>query len=191
VADWAVTGIRPGTLTALPYIGWFSQRHRLALKFGWWEMALHIGDYRCGISAEDMVRGVGDTGNGVYGGPWTVRSWCAVMPGEKQAGPARAMKRRRGRTVGATSVWSCGRHVLWRGSRSPFDAVTARLAPASVPSKLQAEIRDRRLLISNAPAGLSAQLTFTQAIRGTTKTAGETIRSDGARTSRTSTCSLK
>lgn len=44
--DWAVTGIRNGTLFAIPYLSWFSPLHKQCIKFGWWDVTLYIDGQR-------------------------------------------------------------------------------------------------------------------------------------------------
>ena len=181
-ADWAVTGIREDTLVALPYIGWFSQRHRLALKFGWWEASILVGrtplrPYRVTSWYEASAVPTSE----FQGGGWRVRSWCVAMPGESRLlqylrlTPAEGANRWRRLTLVLRGGTSLGEEA-----GSPFDPVNGTVGTRQpLPSRLQAEIRERQLLVRNAPAGLFARLCCPQPIRGDFQTRELTISGRG------------
>ena len=82
-ADWAVTGLRPGTIAALPFIGWLSQRHRLPLIFGWCELELQIdGEPWQAHRTTSWYEASAIPVSEFVARPHRVRAWCAVLPGE-------------------------------------------------------------------------------------------------------------
>jgi len=166
-ADWAVTGVRPDTLVALPYIGWLSQRHRLALKFGWWELAVLVADsplmpYR----AKTWYEASAIPATEFYGSGWSARSWCAVLPGETrlvhhlQLTPPAALPR-----WGQVVLVLRGATTLGEEAGSPFDPVNGTVGDHEpIPSHLAPEVRRNGLLIANEPAGLFGALLCSQAV---------------------------
>ena len=82
-ADWAVTGLPAGVLVALPYIGWLSPRHRLPLKFGWFEVGLRVGGRRVEVDrAKSWYEAHAVPVSEFYAAGCGGRAWCAVLPGQ-------------------------------------------------------------------------------------------------------------
>ncbi len=183
-ADWAVTGIRADALVALPYIGWLSQRHRLAVKVGWWEIALLVdGDPLIPYRVTTWYEAGALPTSEFRGGNWQAWSSCALLPDEPQLAhhfritppaPPHRWERLTFVLRGATT--------LGEEAGSPFDAVNGTVGDrAPLPSRLAADTRGNSLLITNAPAGLAAELRCSHAGCWTT-TSGIVTLGSGERT---------
>lgn len=157
-ADWAVSGIRSDALFAMPYIGWFSQRHRLALKFGWIEATLLVGDtpvrpYRTiswyeadAIPVTEFISGAG-----------RVRAWCALAPAEP--GLCLHLEPDLPEATRDAVLVLRGATTLGEEAGSPFDAVNGTVGDCPpLPSEIAAQQHDRQITFRNAPAGVAAEL---------------------------------
>jgi hypothetical protein len=85
-ADFAVTGLPEGVLFSVPYVSWFSPRHRQALKFGWWNTALRFGaalqvPYRIRTWYESAAIPVAQFTGGAMGTAVIVRASLHAVPG--------------------------------------------------------------------------------------------------------------
>ena len=165
--DWAVTGIRPGTLVALPYIAFFSQRHRLALKFGWLEISLLVGGkplrrYRVRTWYEEAAAPVSDS---FFFEAHRVRTWCSAIPGEARlVFDLRIYPYRR--IDEDVVVVLRGASTLGEEAGSPYDAVNGTVGDREpLPVRLRMEPKRQSLLISNPDASVHARLLCSRPIR--------------------------
>ncbi len=165
-ADWAATGAPFGTALLLPYIGFFSQRHRLALKFGWMEIVLRAGGkvlrpYRARSWCQESAIPVTEI---FFFEGHKMLAWCAAVPGEARL----ALHIRitpRGSLENAVVVLR-GATTLGEEAGSPYDAVNGTVGdrkPLSV--RLCSEVDERSLLIKNPAAAIQARLSCSRPIR--------------------------
>lgn len=155
-ADWAVTGLRPGVLFGLPYVGFLSQHHRLPLVFGWLEATLEIGGeahtaYRVSSWTEADAIPVSH----FNGGAWQARAWCSVVPGE-----TRLLLHISVTGVTEATLVLRGGSTLGEEAGSPYDAVNGTVGSHErLPAELAAAPLEGGLVIRNEAAGLAATLT--------------------------------
>lgn len=155
-ADWAVTGLRPGVLLGLPYIGWLSQRHRLPLVFGWLEVCLEIdGRPVTAYRVSSWYEGDAIPVSQFNGGAWQARAWCSAVPGETRLLLHFAASGAREATVVVR-----GGSTLGEEAGSPYDAVNGTVGDREpLPASPSVTAHERGLVLRNEPAGLSAMLT--------------------------------
>jgi len=138
-ADWAATGLRPGVLFGLPYIGFLAQRHRLPLVFGWLGVTLEIGGeavtaYRVSSWYEADAIPVSH----FSGGSWQARAWCSAVPGE-----TRLVLNVTVTGVPEATLVLRGGSTLGEEAGSPHDAVNGTVGShPRLPAELSADVRE-------------------------------------------------
>jgi len=155
-ADWAVTGLRPGVLFGLPYVGFLSQRHRLPLVFGWLEATLEIGgETRTAYRVISWTEADAIPVSHFSGGAWEARAWCSVIPGE-----ARLLFGISVTGVAEGTLVLRGGSTLGEEAGSPHDAVNGTVGSHErLPAELTAIASENGLVLRNEAAGLGAHLT--------------------------------
>ena len=156
-ADWAVTGLRPGVLFGLPYIGLLSQRHRLPLKFGWLEASLEVaGQPMTAYRISSWYEADAIPVSHFNGGAWQARVWCSVAPDEPRlllhiavtGAPEATLILRGGSTLGEEAG-------------SPYDGVNGTVGDrAPLPASLSAVPHGHGLVLRNDEAELCAALSY-------------------------------
>jgi len=157
-ADWVVTGVSADALAALPYIGWFSQRHRLPLKVGWLELQVRdatrgLRPYRVASWYEASAIPVSE----FFGADWRGRAWCAALPDE--AALTLSLRLSLSTPLPDLAVVVRGASTLGEEAGSPFDSVNGTVGACEpLPSRLDAAPFGNGLVIRNVPADLAARL---------------------------------
>jgi hypothetical protein len=167
-ADFALTGLPEGVLCCVPFLSWFSPRHRQSLKVAWWHTQLRI--------------------DGQPLQPYRVRSWCeaasvptaqfAGLPIEVTAtlaappGEARLVEGLQLRNPGAEPLTV---EVVMSGAARPgeetgsfYDAVNGTVGRARTPNPVACEVlkTDSGLQLHNEAAGVAVQMAADAALLG-------------------------
>jgi hypothetical protein len=163
-ADWAVTGLRDGTLFAIPYLSWFSPLHKQCLKFGWWDVTLRIGGQRAAPSRtktwyEAGMIPVSVFSGGLMGSTLSVRA-CGYAPrGQDRFVQLITLGNLTDEPFENIRVTLEGSARLGEEAGSPYDAVNATVGDQPpIPVKLSVACNADRVDIRNEAGDVFARL---------------------------------
>ncbi len=163
-ADLAVSGLADGVLCAVPFVSWFSPRHRQALKFGWFEVSVLVNGapqtirryrswYEAGAVATAQFTG------GALGHQLDLRAQLGAPPDQPQVALVFALHNRTDQTMSVRFVIR-GEARLGEEAGSFYDAVNGTVGRRRPnPVDCTTNLDDHGLQIDNAAARVYARLT--------------------------------
>ncbi|MBM4048907.1 MAG: hypothetical protein FJ279_27715, partial [Planctomycetes bacterium] len=163
-ADFAVTGLPEGVLFSVPFVSWFSPRHRQALKFGWWNTTLRLGQsvqrpYRVRTWYESGAIPTAQFSGGALGRQVVVRACLYAPPGEARLVQAVQFENRGQSRVEATLTMS-GAARPGEEAGSFYDAVNGTVGRHRTPNPVECttKVEGNAIDSANEPAQVFVRL---------------------------------
>lgn len=163
-ADLALTGLPEGALFSVPFVSWFSPRHRQSLKLGWWNTALRFdrepqAAWRVRTWYESPAIPVAQFSGGAMGRVVAVRARLCAPPGEARVSQVLELENH-GRSQIEATVTMTGAVRPGEEAGSFYDAVNGTVGRNRAPNPVECEahVAPNGILLSNKAAHVFVRL---------------------------------